>query len=97
MKGIQSFKPTKGGESKDERLVSIGAHGAATEPLGPYFVQITTSWDKCTPDHKWTTLSLTVEDAINLHTELSKAIYARKGLTNGEASFHEITTALKAK
>lgn len=97
MRAIQSLSPSKQ-TNRDEQLVFINAHGAATEACGPYFIQITTSWNKNTASHKWTTISLTVEDAEQLILELKKAVEKKNQFGEREiATFQEIVTKTKAK
>lgn len=96
MQAIQQLVPTKVGQKKDNRVVSISAHGAATVALGPYFIQITTSWDKAA-NHKWTQISLTVVDAEKLRDELTAVITTRKGTTKGTATFKQIAKCLNVE
>jgi hypothetical protein len=90
MQALQSKVPAKVQLKDNQEIVNIGAHGAATEAIGPYFIQITTSWDKNTKNHKWTTIGMTVEDAKILVQQLEEAIYKRKGVTDGNATFEQI-------
>lgn len=96
MKGVQTFQPTSVSEVADERMVDFGVSGAATESLGPYFIQITSSFQNGTP-HKWGILSMTVESAKALLDQLQDKIYHRNGVTDGDATYDQIAECLKAK